>query len=129
VGRFRSLFDFCARVDRKRVNKRAVEALIKAGAFDSLQPTAPRWWPASTWPSISPNAAGGQRHQGGLFDLGGDDDHGSSTQEPELVEAEPWGIKERLTLEKTAIGFYLSGHLFDAECDEVRRFASAASPI
>jgi hypothetical protein len=34
--------------------------------------------------------------------MGGDDDHGSSTQEPELVEATPWGVKERLTLEKTA---------------------------
>ena len=35
------------------------------------------------------------------------------TQEPALVAAEPWGVKERLTQEKTAIGFYLSGHLFD----------------
>ena len=47
----------------------------------------------------------------------------ASTQEPELVDATPWGVKERLTFEKTAIGFYLSGHLFDEVAHEVRRFA------
>jgi DNA polymerase-3 subunit alpha len=47
----------------------------------------------------------------------------SSTQEPDLVEALPWGVKERLTYEKTAVGFYLSGHLFDEVALEVRRFA------
>ena len=57
--------------------------------------------------------------QGGLFD---DGDHGSATQEPPLQPAAPWSIKERLLLEKTAIGFYLSGHLFDACAPEVRRF-------
>jgi DNA polymerase-3 subunit alpha len=59
--------------------------------------------------------------QGGLFDFG-DDAHGSSSQEPALAAAEPWGIRERLQHEKTAIGFYLSGHLFDAYAGEVRRF-------
>jgi DNA polymerase-3 subunit alpha len=52
----------------------------------------------------------------------GDDAHGSSTQEPDLVDAIPWGIKERLTQEKTAVGFYLSGHLFDEVAGEVRKF-------
>ena len=119
-GPFRSFFDFCARVDRKRVNKRAVEALIKAGAFDSLH--ADR---ASLVASVGlgfdfadhqvVNAS-----QGGLFD---DGDPGSATQEPPLAPAEPWSIKERLLLEKTAIGFYLSGHLFQQSEAEVRRFA------
>jgi DNA polymerase-3 subunit alpha len=52
-----------------------------------------------------------------------DDTHGASTQEPALVPAAPWSIKERLTLEKAALGFYLSGHLFDQSAAEVRRFA------
>jgi DNA polymerase-3 subunit alpha len=59
--------------------------------------------------------------QGGLFDFG--DSHAASTNEPDLVPTEPWGLKEQLTLEKTAIGFYLSGHLFDEAEAEVRRFA------
>jgi len=122
-GPFKSLFDFCLRVDRSRLNKRTVEALIKAGAFDSLQMNR-----ASLSASIDrafdfATASLANANQGGLFDMMGDDDHGSSTQEPDLVEMMPWGIKERLTFEKTAVGFYLSGHLFDAVEREVRQFA------
>jgi DNA polymerase-3 subunit alpha len=119
---FHSFFDFCARVDRKRVNKRVVEALIKAGAFDSLH--ADR---ASLLASVAlgfdwADTQVVNASQGGLFDDFGGDGHGSSTQEPPLAHAEPWSIKERLTLEKTAIGFYLSGHLFEQSEAEVRRF-------
>jgi DNA polymerase-3 subunit alpha len=121
-GPFLSLFDFCVRVDRTRLNKRTVEALIKAGAFDSLQLNRAALAASIDRAFDFANAAAANVHQGGLFDMGGDDDHGSSTQEPELVEATPWGVKERLTLEKTAIGFYLSGHLFDEVAREVRQF-------
>jgi DNA polymerase-3 subunit alpha len=121
-GPFLSLFDFCVRVDRTRLNKRTVEALIKAGAFDSLQLNRAALAASIDRAFDFANAAAANVRQGGLFDMGGDDDHGSSTQEPELVEATPWGVKERLTLEKTAIGFYLSGHLFDEVAREVRQF-------
>ena len=122
-GLFTSLFDFCVRVDRSRLNKRTVEALVKAGAFDSLQRNR-----ASLAASIDrafdfSTATAANANQGGLFDMMGDDAHGSSTQEPELVDVLPWGVKEQLTHEKTAVGFYLSGHLFDAVEREVRLFA------
>jgi DNA polymerase-3 subunit alpha len=122
-GPFTSLFDFCVRVDRSRLNKRTVEALVKAGAFDSLQRNR-----ASLAASIDrafdfSTATAANANQGGLFDMMGDDAHGSSTQEPELVDVLPWGVKEQLTNEKTALGFYLSGHLFDAVEREVRLFA------
>lgn len=119
-GPFKSLYDFCCRVDRGRINKRTVEALIKAGAFDALQRNR-----ASLAASIDrafdfASAQEANANQGGLFDMG--DSHAASTQEPELVEATPWGVKERLGYEKTALGFYLSGHLFDEVELEVRRF-------
>ncbi|RYF01863.1 MAG: DNA polymerase III subunit alpha [Comamonadaceae bacterium] len=122
VGPFKSLFDFCVRVDKGRMNKRTVEALIKAGAFDAIQMNR-----ASMVASIDrafefAAATLANANQGGLFDMMGEDAHGSSTQEPELVDTTPWGIKERLTQEKTAVGFYLSGHLFDEVALEVRRF-------
>ncbi len=122
-GAFTSLYDFCVRVDRSKLNKRAIEALIKAGAFDTLQLNR-----ASLIASVDQaidfaNASIANANQGGLFDMGGEDDHGSSTREPELAAALPWGVKERLTFEKTAVGFYLSGHLFDEVASEVRRFA------
>ena len=121
-GLFRSFFDFCSRVDCKRVNKRAVEALIKAGAFDAMQIER-----AALLASVSlafdwADSQVVNASQGGLFDDFGDDGHGSSTQEPPLVSAQPWDIKERLTCEKAAIGFHLSGHLFEQSQTEVRRF-------
>ncbi|HEX6364320.1 MAG TPA: OB-fold nucleic acid binding domain-containing protein, partial [Albitalea sp.] len=140
---FRSLFDFCARVDRTRINKRVVEALIKAGAFDSLHPDRTA---GASQAGGSPSGGGGagawgrpallasvtlaldwadtqaaHADQGGLFDFG--DSHAASTHEPSLLGAEPWSVKERLGLEKTALGFYLSGHLFDQSEAEVRQFA------
>ena len=122
-GPFTSLFDFCRRVDRSRLNKRTVEALIKAGAFDGLQLNR-----ASLLASVErafdfAAASEANANQGGLFDIMGDDAHGSSTQEPDLVDVLPWGVKERLTHEKVAVGFYLSGHLFDEVEREIRRFA------
>ncbi len=119
-GPFRSLFDFAARIDRQRVNKRVVEALVKAGAFDALHPDR-----ASTLASVGlafdwADTQDVNEHQTGLFDF--DDSHAASTQEPALVRSEPWSIKERLTAEKAALGFYLSGHLFEEYAPEVRQF-------
>jgi DNA polymerase-3 subunit alpha len=122
-GPFTSLFDFCVRVDRSRLNKRCVEALIKAGAFDTLQLNRAALIASVERAFDFANAAQANANQSGLFDMDGDDGHGSSTQEPELVESLPWGVKERLVFEKTAVGFYLSGHLFDEVTLEVRRFA------
>jgi DNA polymerase-3 subunit alpha len=122
-GPFTSLFDFCARVDRGRINRRVVEALVKAGSFDALHVSR-----ASLLASVGlaldwADTQAAHADQGGLFDFGADEAaHGASTQEPALVAATEWSIKERLTLEKSALGFYLSGHLFDQSVGEVRRF-------
>jgi DNA polymerase-3 subunit alpha len=124
-GAFTSLFDFCARVDRQRINKRVVEALIKAGAFDALHAERACMLASVGLALDWADTQAAHADQGGLFDFGPDEaaSHGASTHEPELVAAPTWSIKERLTLEKAALGFYLSGHLFDQSADEVRRFA------
>ncbi|MFN0183549.1 MAG: DNA polymerase III subunit alpha, partial [Aquabacterium sp.] len=121
-GPFRSLFDFCARVDRGRMNKRAVEAMIRAGAFDALH--ADR---AATLACVGlafdwADAQQAHAHQGGLFDFDASA-HGASTQEPALPQVAAWTVRERLLQEKAALGCCLSGHLFDAYEQEVRRFA------
>ena len=96
-GPFSSLFDFCVRVDKARLNKRTGEALIKAGAFDSMNMNRRRSWRRLTGLSFAAaNAA--NVNQGGLFDMMGDDAHGSSSQS-RPGGGIPWGIKERLTLE------------------------------
>ncbi|MCK6421837.1 MAG: DNA polymerase III subunit alpha [Aquabacterium sp.] len=122
AGPFHSFFDFCARVDRKRVNKRVVEALIKAGAFDSISTDRARLLASVALAFDWADTQVANASQGGLFDDFGGDTHGSSTQEPALAAAEGWTIRERLTHEKAAIGFHLSGHLFEQHEGEVRRF-------
>jgi DNA polymerase III subunit alpha len=120
-GPFRSLFEFAARVDRQRVNKRVVEALVKAGAFDQLHPDRTAALASVTLAFDWADTQDVNEHQGGLFDF--DDSHAASTQEPALVKTEPWTIKERLTAEKAALGLYYSGHLFEEYAPEVRMFA------
>ena len=120
-GPFTSLFDFCARINRGKLNKRTVEALIKAGAFDRLHLDRAALLASIDLAFDYALAQEANTHQVGLFDLT-DDGHGSSTQEPALAEATPWDLRERLQQEKAALGFHLSGHLFDACANEVRRF-------
>ena len=123
-GPFKSLYDFCVRVDRSRINKRTVEALIKAGAFDSLHRNRAELVASIDRAFEFASTTEANANQGGLFDMG--DSHAASTAEPPLVDALPWRVKEQLTHEKTAVGFYLSGHLFDEVSAEVRRFARTA---
>ena len=126
-GPFRSIFDFAHRVDRKSLNKRVVEALIKAGAFDRLHPLgldgrAQLLASVGLAFEYADNQAA-HADQGGLFDFGDEADaHGSSTREPDYPAVEPWDVKTRLSHEKVAIGYYLSGHLFDQSGPEVRQF-------
>lgn len=122
TGPFRSLFDFCTRVDRARLNKRTVEALIKAGAFDCLEPNRAALVASIDRAFDYAAAQAANANQGGLFDMMGEGAIGCSTEEPALADVPEWGVKERLTQEKTAVGFYLSGHLFDEVEAEVRRF-------
>ncbi|MES2051566.1 MAG: DNA polymerase III subunit alpha, partial [Pseudomonadota bacterium] len=119
-GAFTSLYDFCVRVDKSKLNKRTVEALIKAGAFDNLHLNRAELLASVDRAFEFAAAAEANANQTGLFDM---DSHAASTQEPPLVPAVPFGVKARLVLEKTAIGFYLSGHLFDEVELEVRKFA------
>ncbi|MEO7952655.1 MAG: DNA polymerase III subunit alpha [Polaromonas sp.] len=120
-GPFTSLYDFCVRVDRSKMNKRSVEALIKGGAFDNIHLNRAELLASVERAFDFATATQANANQGGLFDMS--DSHASSTQEPSLVSAVPFGVKARLVLEKTAIGFYLSGHLFDEVETEVRQFA------
>ena len=82
--------------------------------------TARRCWPACSLALDWADTQAAHADQVGLFDFG--DSHAASTHEPALVAAAPWDVKERLTLEKTALGFFLSGHLFEQSEAEVRQF-------
>lgn len=119
-GPYTSLYDFCVRVDRTRVNKRAVEALIKAGAFDRLHTDRASMLASLEQAFDFAVATQANVNQAGLFDMG--DSHAASTREPQLLSTAPWGVRQRLISEKAALGFYFSGHLFDEVAQEVRQF-------
>ncbi|WP_323000435.1 OB-fold nucleic acid binding domain-containing protein, partial [Castellaniella sp.] len=117
-GPFASLFDFCARVDRHAVNRRTIEALIRAGAFDTLEDN--RAALLETLGSAIEAAEQAERNanQCSLFA-----DESDQLVAGELARVTPWDLQTYLTEEKTALGFYFSGHLFDAWRDEIRRVA------
>ncbi|SAL18813.1 DNA polymerase III subunit alpha [Caballeronia peredens] len=116
-GPFTDLFDFCERIDRRVVNRRTVEALIRAGALDTLHANRAQLLASVPLAMEAADQAAANAMQAGLFDMGD-----APLQAHELVDEPMWSDKKRLQEEKTALGFYLSGHLFDAYKGEVRRF-------
>ena len=119
-GAFQSLQDFCNRVDSRIINKRAVENLIKCGAFDGFG--AKRSQLLAVMDQVMGEAARQQRDrdsgQMGLFSE-------ESVEEamgialPDIPEAEP---RELLAWEKEITGFYITGHPLDAYRDKLRNF-------
>jgi DNA polymerase-3 subunit alpha len=108
-GAFTSLFDFCARVDSQHVNKRTLEALIKAGAFDSTGD--PRRGLLEALPAAMSDGERCRKDlaqgQGGLFDMMAPDD--CAAQAPQVCDHE-YDQATLLRLEKEALGLYVSGH-------------------
>ncbi|MBL8494554.1 MAG: DNA polymerase III subunit alpha [Rhodocyclaceae bacterium] len=119
-GPFKDLFDFCTRVDKRLVNRRTIEALVRAGAFDTLDSQCDR---AELLASVgvameAAEQAAANAHQGGLFDMGGQ----AEVVRPGYVKAKHWTERQRLLEEKQAVGFFLSGHPFNEVRGEVSRF-------
>ncbi|MFC7513441.1 DNA polymerase III subunit alpha [Herbaspirillum sp. GCM10030257] len=120
-GPFKDLFDFVKRVDKRQINRRTIEALIRAGAMDCFGVDRGVLIASVNYAMECADQAEASANQVSLF--GGPDD---GMEAPlEYVKAAPWTEKQRLTEEKTALGFYLSGHLFNAYEQEVRKFARA----
>ncbi|WP_020651793.1 DNA polymerase III subunit alpha [Massilia niastensis] len=118
-GKFKDLFDFCKRVDRKQINRRTVESLIRAGAMDCFGVDRAILLASVSFAIEVADQAAASANQVSLF--GGDDS--DLVAPPEYVKATPWTDRQKLAEEKIALGYYLSGHMFDSYAQEVRRFA------
>ncbi|WP_456484946.1 DNA polymerase III subunit alpha [Desulfurobacterium sp.] len=105
-GEFTDLYDFCEKVDMRQVNRKVLEALIKAGAFDFTGYNR-----ATLLATLEKAMAAAQSIQKtknkGLMSLFGDE---SSVIQKEYVETDEWPERIKLEYERAAIGFYLSGH-------------------
>ncbi len=105
-GVFESVFDFCARVDSRKLNKKALESLIKGGVFDSLEPNRARLFDSCEsllgYNSMKQHTPA--NGQGMLFDLP------DSVAAPTLAETGPWDDRIRLENELDVLGFFISSH-------------------
>ncbi|MBW1752812.1 MAG: DNA polymerase III subunit alpha, partial [Deltaproteobacteria bacterium] len=125
-GKFNSLFEFCDRVDLKKVNKRVVESLIKCGAFDSTGQYRSRMTA-----SLEESLEYGQRLQRersdpqmGLFDIAGSR---PVINLPPVPVIEEWDEKQMLAFEKESLGFYITGHPLSRHEDILEKFTNTDS--
>lgn len=125
---FRDLFDFCSRVDARRLNRGVLEALVQCGAFDSTlgegisraQAFAAIDQALERGRSASKDRERGQTTLFGLFDAAVPNKAPTSTSFP---AAEPWDLRETCAREKEALGFYVSGHPLDRYGKDLERFS------
>ncbi len=116
-GAFRDLFDFCRRVDKRVVNRRAIEALIRGGAFDALSTHRYQLLASIEAALSSAEQQARSANQNSLF---GDDE--SAAMPIILADVTPWKMREQLQQEKLALGFYISGHPYHEYATELANF-------
>jgi len=117
-GPFKDLFDFCKRCDKRMVNRRTTEALIKAGAFDCIDTDRHKLLASVGIAMEFAEQSERNAMQTSLFDIG------SVAEEhaPQYLTVKPWDEKELLMQEKTALGFFFSGHPYNTCKKELSRF-------
>jgi DNA polymerase-3 subunit alpha len=120
---FSNLYDFCRRVDMKKINKRVMDSLVKAGALDSLGGHR-----ASLEASLATAMKIAEQHrrdkdsgQNDMFGLVVTEQEDTTADEP-LIEAAAWSEEQLLIAEKETLGLYLSGHPIDRYAKELARF-------
>ncbi|TQV64952.1 MAG: DNA polymerase III subunit alpha [Halothiobacillaceae bacterium] len=123
-GAFRDLHDFVRRVDRGRLNRRVLEAMIRAGALDGLGPNRASLMAALPDALKLAEAAAEQEAagQGDLFGMFAGDAHDEAPPVP-VVQIPEWDDFDRLSQEKDVLGLYLTGHPIQGVMDEIRQFS------
>ncbi|RMG43282.1 MAG: DNA polymerase III subunit alpha [Acidobacteria bacterium] len=118
LGRFESLDQLCTEVDRKAINRRVLEALIKSGALDELGDRAALF--AALDGALERGARAASDRAAGQASLFGGGE-GITAPAPRPPEVPAWSDRERLAGEKEALGFYLSGHPLDEHAERLAR--------
>jgi len=116
-GPFKDISDFCNRVDTRQINKRALENLIKAGAFDSLNPNRAQLY-SGVEMILRQMSLATQERNSNQVSLFGDQ---VEVQSIILADVNDWDLIERLKCEQEAVGFYLSAHPLDAYTNVLAR--------
>ena len=128
-GAFRSLFDFCRRVDLGAVNRRVVESLVKCGAFDSTGVSRARMIAAldEAMKAGQSYQKGRQSNQIDIFDtLGAGAGNGGERNGEHYPQAEEWSAQQQLACEKESLGFYITGHPLDKYEGALKKWTTGA---
>ena len=125
-GPYESFMDFCTRLDAKDVNKRCLESLIKAGAFDWTGISRARLSNGIDFALQRAVSLRRDRQQGqtSLFDLMDEETNQGELNDEELPEIEPWPASQMLAYEKDLLGFYISGHPLEEFEWEIKTFST-----
>ena len=128
-GPFVDLFDFCARVDLKKTNKRVLERLIKSGAMDNLGPKYNDGHHRAALYEALPDAIKAAEQHAKAQALGQNDLFGLINEEPDdtrqaFKEVAPWPEEVWLDGEKETLGLYLTGHPINRYLTEIKKYAS-----
>ena len=127
-GEFTSLYDFCRKVDLRKVNKRVIEGLIKCGAFDSTGVSRPKMMAALDNAMDGANQLARERQAGqiSMFDMMLEDSGPVKATEDYPAVSE-WNEATLLAYEKETMGFYVTGHPLARFETEARKFARNTS--
>ncbi|MEB3752864.1 DNA polymerase III subunit alpha [Acinetobacter sp. MD2(2019)] len=117
-GPYQDLFDFCHRIDLKKINKRTLEALIRAGALDCLGIERASLM-AQLPEAVQAAEQARQNRETGMMDLFGEVEE---VQRKPLKPVKPWSDEVRLKGEKDTLGLYLTGHPIDVYRAELKNF-------
>ncbi len=124
-NQFESLLDVFSRIDTSKVNSRVLEALVKSGVFDSLEPNRKRILEGMDKILSLANAERSliRTDQVSFFDLLSEEEEEKSRTKIELPDVPDWKAKTRLKFEKEALGFYISGHPLNTYINEINAFS------
>ncbi len=117
-GPFTSLFDFCSRLDLRKVNRRVIESLIRAGAFDKLEPNRNALLAGVALAISAAEQSNANSNQNSLFG------EVSDSAAHVLPSVPAWPEQQRLQEEKAALGFYFSGHPYWSYQKDLSNFVS-----
>jgi DNA polymerase-3 subunit alpha len=122
-GAFKALYDFAERLDPRAVNRRQLENLAKAGAFDSIEPDRARALAACETVAAYAQRAADERASAQTSLFGAEE----PAARPSFPKAPAWSAQDRLDAERESVGFYLSGHpLADFFGDASERYTTFA---
>jgi len=122
-GNFTSIFDFASRVDPRICNRRTLESLIQAGAFDTISPKRSQLFHGVEDILSYANRKQEEKRLNQVNLFGGSGGSGV-LQEPKLPEVSEWTSMERLNRERELIGFYLSGHPLEKYKEDIQLFST-----